>query len=178
MSRIGRSQIILEVLNMRIGASLMAVCLLVLMAAQIGCASMDQFAGRWTNADTNTGGMTTLQIGVSGDSADVHAWGKCHPSDCDWGSVSFNAFAPDVSSDLASKAIALMGVFDAGFSETTVIIKPSGSQLSVQSFTRFKDNSGRSNYVSNYIFQKSLNFSKIKPILLNPIKIPLQVGKQ
>jgi len=162
---------------MRIGISLMAVCLLVLLAAQCGCASMDQFAGRWTNADTNAGGITTLQIGVSGNSANVHAWGKCEPSDCDWGSVNFYAFAPDVSSDLASNAVALMGVFDAGFSETTVIIKPSGNQLSVQSFTRFKDNSGRSNYVSNYIFQKSLSNSIINPNLIHSIVSPLKVVK-
>ncbi len=152
--------------------------MLALFAAQCGCASMDQFAGRWTNADTNTGGITTLQIDISGDSANVHAWGKCHPSDCDWGSANFYAFAPDVSSDPASSAIALMGTFDAGFSKTMVIIKPSGNKLSVQSFTHFNDNSGRTDYVSNYIFQRSSSISKVMPNLLSPIKVPLQVVKQ
>jgi hypothetical protein len=78
----------------RIIPSLMAV-----LAGSIGdpmwLHSMDQFAGSWTNVDTNTGGITTLEIRVSGDSADVHAWGKCHPSDCDWGNDGSYAFAPD-----------------------------------------------------------------------------------
>ena len=54
-----------------------------------------------------------------------------------------------------------MAIFDAGFSETTLFIKPQGNRLSVQSYTRFKDNSGRSNYASSDVFQKSSPISVI-----------------
>ena len=140
---------------MKIFLSLATACLLLLISLSTCTASLAQFAGEWSNIDTNTGGITKLNIGISGASANVHAWGKCHPTDCDWGTVPAFAFAPDVSSDLASQAQALMAIFDAGFSETTLFIKPQGNRLSVQSYTRFKDNSGRSNYASSDVFQKS-----------------------
>jgi hypothetical protein len=63
-----------------------------------------------------------------------------------------------------------MAIFDAGFSETTLFIKPQGNRLSVQSYTRFKDNSGRSNYASIDVFQKSSPISatgiiaQVKPL--------------
>jgi hypothetical protein len=116
---------------------------------------MAQFSGDWTNVDTNTGGITKMSIAVSGGTVSVHAWGKCHPTDCDWGTVNAFAFGPDVSSDLMSQAGALMAVYDAGFSTSTLFIKPQGNRLSVQMYTAFKDNSGRSNYASSYTFQKS-----------------------
>lgn len=119
-----------------------------------------------------TAGITALNIGISGSSASVHAWGKCHPTDCDWGTVSAYAFGPDVSSDLISQAQALMAVFDAGFSETTLFIKPQGDQLSVKSYTRFKDNSGRTNYASSYVFQKSPPISATSGLIsgIKPLK--------
>jgi hypothetical protein len=100
----------------------------------------------------------------------VQAWGKCHPKDCDWGVVPAYSFSPDVSSDPVNQAQALMAVFDAGFSETALFIKPQGNRLSVQSYTRFKDNSGRTNYASSYVFQKSPSISatgliaEVKPL--------------
>lgn len=139
---------------MKIILSMATACLLLLISLSTCTASLAQFAGDWTNIDTNTGGITKLSIAVSGTSATVHAWGKCVPTDCDWGAVSAYPFAPDVSSDLASQAQALMAIFDAGFKETTLFIKPQGNRLSVESYTRFKDNSGRSNYGSRDQFQK------------------------
>jgi hypothetical protein len=63
-------------------------------------------------------------------------------------------YASDVSSN-SNNAQAPMEVFDAGFSETTLVMSLSGSQLKVESYDRFKDNCGRSNYASSYYFQKS-----------------------
>jgi hypothetical protein len=130
-----------------------------LISSLSGTASLAQFAGDWINVDPNTGGITTLSIDVAGTSVEVHAWGKCHPTDCDWGTVPAFAFASDVSMDLASQAQALMAIYDSGFSETTVFVTPEGDGLFVQSYTRFKDNSGRSNYASSDVFQKSASIS-------------------
>jgi len=144
---------------MKIFPSLATAFLMLLISLSPCTASLSQFAGDWTNVDTNNGGITTLSIGISGESANVHAWGKCHPTDCDWGTIPAVAFAPDVSSDLVGQAQALMAIFDAGFSETTLFIVLQGNGLSVQSYTRFKDNSGRSNYASSDAFQKSSSIS-------------------
>jgi len=144
---------------MKIFLSLVTASLLLLISLSTCTASLAQFAGDWSNVDPNTGGITKLSIAISGASANVHAWGKCHPTDCDWGSVNAFAFAPDVSSDPVSQAQAMMAIFDEGFKETTLFISPQGSRLSVQSYTRFKDNSGRSNYAFSGVFQKSSSIS-------------------
>jgi len=155
---------------MKVILSLATACLMMLISISTCTASLSQFAGDWTNVDSNTGGITTLGIGISGSSASVQAWGKCHPTDCDWGAVPAYSFGPDVSSDPVNQAQALMAVFDAGFSETTLFIKPQGNRLSVQSYTRFKDSSGRANYASSYVFQKSPSISatgliaEVKPL--------------
>jgi hypothetical protein len=140
---------------MRLLYPFLAAVLLLLLTVTGGLASMDQFAGSWTNVDTNTGGITNLDIAVMGTDAQVHAWGKCHPTDCDWGTVQAQAFAPDVSSDVLSGADTLIAVFITSFSQTTLVIKPGGNQLKVDSYDRFMDNSGRSNYLASYTFQKA-----------------------
>lgn len=56
--------------------------------------------GNWHNADPNTNSLTRIQLRFvcqdqilngepypPGPPWYVHLWGKCHPSDCDWGEV-------------------------------------------------------------------------------------------
>jgi len=59
---------------MKISLSLATACLLLLISLSTCTASLAQFAGDWSNVDSNTGGITTLNIGISGDSAQVQAW--------------------------------------------------------------------------------------------------------
>ncbi|MDM7938800.1 MAG: hypothetical protein QUS07_00460 [Methanothrix sp.] len=139
---------------MRLMYSSLTAVLLVILIACSSTASIDQFGGSWTNVDPNTGGITRLDIAASGSLVKVHAWGRCHPTDCDWGTVQAQPFAASASSDIAS-ADTLIAVFDSGFSETTLVIKPAGNRLNVNSYDRFKDNSGRSNYMASYTFQKA-----------------------
>ena len=47
-----------------------------------------RFNGSWLNEDSNTRGVTRLDISNSGDTVTVHGFGACHPTDCDWGSRS------------------------------------------------------------------------------------------
>ncbi len=140
---------------MRLPYLCLAAVLLLLLTATGGLASLAQFAGSWTNVDTNTRGVTNLDIAVMGTNANVHAWGKCHPNDCDWGTVQAQPFASGVSSNILTGADTLIAVFATDFSETTLVIKPAGNQLKVDSYDRFKDNSGRSNYLASYILQKA-----------------------
>ncbi|OPY50313.1 MAG: hypothetical protein A4E49_02788 [Methanosaeta sp. PtaU1.Bin112] len=156
---------------MKLILSTVAASLLLLISLSTCSASLAQFAGDWSNVDPNSGGITKLRIAISGASANVHAWGKCHPTDCDWGGVNAFAFAPDVSSDPVSQAQALMATYVTSFSETTLFISPQGSRLSVQSYTRFTDGSGRSNYGSSDLFGKSTSISAVGSIAeIQPIK--------
>lgn len=47
----------------------------------------DPFAGTWVNKDANTRSNTRIRITHAGGVYSVHAYGKCHPQDCDWGAV-------------------------------------------------------------------------------------------
>ena len=49
----------------------------------------DQFIGTWFNDDVNTSGITRVMIDMDGPLF-VHPFGKCHPTDCDWGTLSVN----------------------------------------------------------------------------------------
>jgi hypothetical protein len=103
-------------------------------------AGLSQFAGNWVNVDSNSVGISILSIDIAGASANIHAWGKCLPTDCDWGMVPAFVFAPDVSTDPVSHAEALMAIFDLGSSDATLFIKHKGNGLLVESYTSFEDN--------------------------------------
>jgi len=68
------------------------VCMLTAVAvllvfSSVSFAGLNNFAGTWKNVNTRTKGITKLVISVKGRTATVHAWGKCQPRDCDWGTV-------------------------------------------------------------------------------------------
>jgi hypothetical protein len=44
-----------------------------------------RLTGTWTNDNTQTRGITKLEIEERGKAVTVRAWGACHPTDCDWG---------------------------------------------------------------------------------------------
>lgn len=149
-------------------------------------ASLDQFAGNWRNSDANTRGVTRLEVRVSGTNVTVQAWGKCHPEDCDWGTVSAQAYGPNISANLASTVESLSANFDSGFSQTMLILEATGSgQLRAEVLTRFTDSSGRSNYRNVYTFERSSMpagaIRKITPAVRAvgmpaPLPPPVQLG--
>lgn len=139
---------------------LLVLCLLALAMASGASAQLDQFPGYWTNIDPNTSGVTTLEIGASGTGVTVQAWGKCHPTDCDWG-VAYPSYAygPSVSSDLITDALAVSAVWTTGFSETLMIIRPAGGdRLQADVYTRFTDGSGRTAYTQSDVFERGQEY--------------------
>ncbi len=54
--------------------------------------SASQYSGTWLNNDSGTSGITRIIITNSGQTLNVHPYGKCTPTDCDWGtkSATFN----------------------------------------------------------------------------------------
>jgi hypothetical protein len=136
------------------------------MATITASASLNQFSGRWTNTDANTPGITTLEIGVSGNSVTIHAWGKCTPQDCDWGQVGAFAYGPNVSSNLAGTAEAVTAIFQTSFSQTMLVLRAGRSgQLVGETFTRFTDNSGRSNYHNSYTFSQGQRLQRMRTVV-------------
>jgi hypothetical protein len=90
---------------------------------------LSAFTGKWTNpAPEAQNGINRLDISASGDQLSVHAWGKCAPSDCDWGSQ------PATVDGQQARATWRFGQMSAGnvpARTATVVLKPMSGQLSV-----------------------------------------------
>jgi hypothetical protein len=140
-------------------------------------AAIKQFTGDWKNMDPNTKGITTLIITGNGNDLRMHAWGKCHPQDCDWGEVDAYAYAPNVSAPIDPTAQVVSAVFNTGFSQTLLIITPAGNNIiRAQMYTRFTDNSHRSNYTATYTFRKQLHLMPMRPVPgsdVTPMPMPM-----
>ena len=111
----------------------------------------ESFAGRWTNTNRATSGITRLVITHAGSHYRVHAWGKCHPRDCDWGTVTAVAYGRSPGSPAP---VMLSAVFNQRTGETTLIVERHGGKLTARVLTRFKaaQARGRANFAASYGF--------------------------
>jgi hypothetical protein len=133
----------------------LGIILMAVLMAYPAFANIGQFVGNWKNLDQNTKGVTALNIEMKGNAVTVHAWGECHPQDCDWGIVPAYPYSPNVSANPMGAANAVSAIFKTGFSETILILHSTGIQLRADVFTRFTDNSNRSSYTASYVFGKA-----------------------
>ena len=156
-----------------------ALVIVFLFCHSLGFAALNQMTGDWKNIDPNTRGITTLIIdGTPGDLR-MHAWGKCHPQDCDWGVVDAYAYAPNVSIPITPTAQAASAVFNSDFSQTLVIVTPAGDNtIRAEVYTRFTDRSHRSNYRETYTFKRQLRMMPMRPVPpaampMRPMPVPM-----
>ena len=150
-----------------------SLAIVFLLCHSIGLAALNQFVGDWKNTDPNTRGITTLVIDGNANNLRMHAWGKCHPQDCDWGEVDAHAYAPNVSAPIAPTAQAVSAVFTTGFKQTLVIVKPVGNNMiRAELFTRFTDHANHSDYMEVYTFKRQLRLMPMRP-LPGPMPMPM-----
>jgi hypothetical protein len=118
--------------------------------------------GTWFNIDPATGGITKIQVDFScndqilcgvdehgnvtcstpGAPFHLHLWGKCSPSDCDWGTV-------DGNDHWVGSTKWVYSFYDQGFAQRYVYVKPSvvhPGDLYLWMYTHFAD-PNRGNYV-------------------------------
>jgi hypothetical protein len=120
------------------GAAIAAACVLAVSTA--ASAKIDDFPGKWVNVDAHTNNLTKVHIDMAGPmSVDVHGWGQCHPTDCDWGTV-HGQFIPGGGGTVRA-------TFNSSFSVTVLELHNApGQSLSYDMHTKFIDNSGRAPY--------------------------------
>ena len=118
--------------------------------------------GNWTNIAPATGGITKIEVTFScndqvlcgvdsngkvtcstpGPPFQLHLWGKCSPSDCDWGTA-------DGNDHWVGSTKWVYSFYDHGFARRYVYIKPSAlhpGDLFLWMYTHFAD-SNRADYV-------------------------------
>ncbi len=73
--------------------------------------TIHDFFGAWLNNDTATGGITRILLtpGTLRNNLDIHAYGKCHPYDCDWDTIT-----------IVYPGNPFVAVYDFGFSKHTL----------------------------------------------------------
>lgn len=127
------------------------ILFLVVITVFTGCGgttpSENNFYGFWVNEDTDTPSITKIDIQKIGDSIYVYIWGKCYPTDCNWGAETTDI--PDAVDGILNL------VWNQGFAiKTQELILSSDGRLKVITFCHFTDNSGRPDYESTEYFIK------------------------
>jgi hypothetical protein len=116
------------------------------------------FVGNWHNLNNNTRDMTEINVDpVNGPIVVVnaHGFGRCHPSDCDWGTedaFSGPSGAHQLKVTFPAKANDFWHSIFAYNDVTLTFV--SSNRLNYQLVTRFVDHSGRQNTVRNGQLQR------------------------
>lgn len=116
-------------------------------------AAPGDFVGTWVNTNPNTRSTTRLVITSDGSNAlNIQLFGKCHPTDCDWGRttlVTYGGSASDADHHFATAN------YNLGFAKTLCTLSLlEGNQISLQRFTQFLDGSQRQNYSLQEAFKR------------------------
>lgn len=115
-------------------------------------APQNKFLGKWVNVDPETRDISSIVVKKENDSWTIQAWGKCHPTDCEWGAVPLNMIG-DSTTDKTFDCAFAEWKFD--FSMKYLTMRIQGDKLVVEKITVFKDNSNRSNYRSLDLMKRS-----------------------
>ncbi|HEY1631038.1 MAG TPA: hypothetical protein VGF56_06965 [Rhizomicrobium sp.] len=104
-------------------------------------ADVGYFLGHWDNVDHTTSNIPRVHISPAGGwDVKVHAWGQCHPTDCDWGTS-----VGHYEAGWGGEKIKVQ--FNSGFSLTKLELRHGGGdQLQYKAHTEFTDGSGRAPY--------------------------------
>lgn len=128
---------------------LLAALFLLLMSGMVQAQDLAAapFLGDWVNQDANTRGITRVSVKMAKTGMMAQMWGKCHPSDCDWGLVRATPEAPD--QDGPSVKV----IWEHGFKAVIQTLRiDSDGQLRVSSLTHYTDKSGRRDRVEEETF--------------------------
>jgi hypothetical protein len=119
----------------------------------------DSIAGSWINERTDTGGVTRLVVRSDDQQLFVHAWGACHPSDCDWGEV-----------QCAVHGVSCKAAWDHGFATTMQLLPLDDGRLQIKYKFIFHDKSGRRDLGSEEFFVRG----SPSQITRNPVRNPIR----
>jgi hypothetical protein len=133
----------------------MAACLALCLGALPAYATMNDFTGTWVNTNSNTKAATRVIVKRVTNGVTLQVFGKCHPSDCDWGVVNAEVYGPSVSQNAVANARAVSATYDKSYAQTIVVLTRAGSHLRGTFLTRFTDNSGRASYVRTETFKRA-----------------------
>lgn len=114
-----------------------------------GIVAPEPLLGTWLNTNNSTQGIARAVLMRRGAEIELHITAAGDSAACDWGMTVAHLFAADSGS---GEAMAFGAFYDFGFMETILQAHVRQGVLIIAKFDRFKDNSGRSNYLSKEFF--------------------------
>jgi len=128
---------------------------------------VNDFAGKWKNANRTTRGITKLDISAKGRMATIHAWGKCRPRDCDWGKVRARYY----------KNNSLRATYKTKIAIRSLVLTLKGkNSLKASVKTHYTDKSGRKDRKNTYTFKRATTPGKVQKSTLKPARIAAATG--
>lgn len=116
-------------------------------------ASPELLLGAWHNTKSNSQGVTHIELKTSGEQIVVSVCGFGLNGPIDWGQSAGELFTCVEEDGVASAAI--LTSYDFGFCSCELQIRQNKGILAVTFFTRFHDDSGRSDYVVRELFHRT-----------------------
>jgi hypothetical protein len=135
-----------------------AICAFVIaLTAVPAVARLSDFTGHWANSNRD-GRIISLSIRIEESRVTVDAYARCDSSYCNWEDTEGLPYGAAPSSNLVEDATAIYAVFKQPDSEIVLLLSlPNGaSPLRVEEFTRFTDDSGRTNFATVSNFSKDV----------------------
>jgi hypothetical protein len=121
------------------------------------------YIGEWTNADPNTSGITRILVRKDNEKLGVEVFGRCHPTDCDWGTVEAKPFGANVQSSADAPINSVVATFSPGFAEKRLTLRlTTRDTLTSLVDTHFTDRSGRGDYETTEQLLRARTSSRIK----------------
>jgi hypothetical protein len=117
--------------------------------------NMTYFVGSWQNLKRDNDGILKIQIRIAESTMYVRAWGRCRPTDCDWGEVQAVGFGSNVGSDPGRGARVVTAQFKNNIRQVALTIHPApNDHLRVEVATNFVDQSGRAPLARIFLFDR------------------------
>ena len=118
------------------------------LAAQLDLSSL---IGRWKNTNSATRGISHIVISEDGKNLRVQTFGACASGPRDWEGSPATTYAYSVAGDIIA---GFELTYDFGAQETLVTAIHNRGVLVIHAYHRFKDGSGRSNFISKEFFHQ------------------------
>jgi hypothetical protein len=101
-----------------------------------------EWIGEWLNTDAKAQSTTRLKIEAKDEVLTVQGFGRCEPTDCDYGTTTLNLCKVVGNKD---ETVAFAS-WDQEFLDLHIVLRMKAGKLIVASFYLYKDQSGRSNF--------------------------------
>jgi hypothetical protein len=112
---------------------------------------LSSLVGRWKNTNSATRGISEIVISDEGKKLRVQTFGACASGPRDWGEGLATTYAYNVAGNIVA---GFELPYDFGTQETLVTAIHNRGVLVIHAYHRFKDGSGRSNFISKEFFHQ------------------------